>query len=213
MPIKPDREYRRIDIANLETRQADDGQMIVEGYATTFEQPYELFSDDETTVMEEIDKSAFDGCDMEDVIMQYDHQGRVFARTRNKTLTVTPNEHGLFIRAYLGGTEIGRQLYEEIKGGYTDRMSFGFVVDADERQNEVEPETNRAIIRRRITRMKKIFDVSAVSIPANDYTSLSCRSFCDGLIAEAAKEHRAYEERQRKIKQIKILTEVLKHDH
>ena len=102
--------------------------MVVEGYATTFNQPYTLYSWDDYEVREEIDEHAFDECDMTDVIMQYDHQGRVFARTKNGTLQLAADENGLKITADLSGTDIGKQLYREIKGGYTDQMSFGFIV-------------------------------------------------------------------------------------
>ena len=148
---------------------------------------------------------------MSDVIMQYDHEGRVFARTRNKTLTVVPDEHGLKIRADLSGTTIGRQLYEEITGGYTDRMSFGFTVKEDDRKRSEEG--GKRTILRTITKIGKLFDVSAVSLPANDATEISSRNISDGLIAEALEEVRAEEERQRKIGEIrKILKGEENHD-
>ena len=124
MPVKTnEREYRRIDIANIEARSLSDVERIVEGYATTFDNEYTLWDDGDYKLVESIDAGAFNDADMSDVIMQYDHEGRVFARIRNGTLALTIDEHGLKIRADLGGTELGRQLYEEIKGGYTDRMS------------------------------------------------------------------------------------------
>ena len=212
MPVKiSEREYRRIDIKNIEARQAEDGQMIVEGYATTFNQPYKLYEDREFTLNEMVDRNAFAETDMSDVIMQYDHEGRVFARTRNNTLTVEPDEHGLKIRADLSGTTIGRQLYEEIVGGYTDRMSFGFTVKADERKRS--DEGGKRIILRTITKIGKLFDVSAVSLPANDATEISARSIGDGLITEAIEEIKAEEERTRKIGEIrKILKGEQNHD-
>lgn len=210
MPMKDDREYRRINVSDLETRSAEDGDMIVEGYATTFNQPYFLYGDAHYKVYEEIDRSAFDGADMSDVIMQYDHQGRVFARNRNNTLELETDEHGLKIRAHLGGTEIGRQLYEEIKGGYTDKMSFGFTVDKDQRTEERDEVNDVTTIHRKITKFRKIYDVSAVSLPANDATEISARSFGEGVIAEAEQERLAVEERRRKIEQIKLMMEVTK---
>lgn len=122
-------------------------------------------------VREVIDKNAFDDTDMSDVIMQYDHKGRVFARTRNNTLTVKPDDKGLFIEADLGGTEIGRELYEEISGGYTDRMSFGFTVTGDSEDRE-QNDAGIWIYTRHIQKVGKLYDVSAVSIPANDGTSI-----------------------------------------
>ena len=83
--------------------------------------------------------------------------------------------------ADLGGTDIGRQLYQEIKGGYTDKMSFGFIVEEDTREKTMD-DTNTETITRTITKIKKLFDVSAVSIPANDMTSVSARRYADGVI-------------------------------
>jgi len=216
MPQKTnEREYRRIDVANLETRTEDDGQMIVEGYAATFNQPYLLASYPDFELREQIDPHAFDKTDMDDVIMQYDHEGRVFARKRNGTLNVQPDEHGLRIRARLDGTTIGRQLYEEIKGGYTDRMSFGFTVEvgAERRDESVDPDTQRVKVLRTITGIRKLYDVSAVSLPANDATEISARTLGEGVHAEVMEERRVREERMRKIRKIKILMEVQSHEN
>lgn len=202
------RSYRKV--AEIEVRAAGeaDDEMIVEGYATTFNEPYELFHYDGYTVIEQIDARAFDNTDMTDVIMQYDHEGRVFARTSNDTLALAPDAHGLKIRANLGGTEIGRQLYEEIKGGYTNKMSFGFTVDEDKREETQNHETGEVTILRTITAIRKLYDVSAVSLPANDATEISARAYGEGVIAEAAEERRAYAEREARKRKIKILMEV-----
>ena len=216
MPVKTnEREYRRIDVKNLEIRSEDDGQMIVEGYATTFDNEYDLWDDGENIVKESVSARAFDTTDMSDVIMQYDHAGRVFARSKNGTLDLTVDDHGLKIRANLGGTEIGRQLYEEIRGGYTDKMSFGFAVnrEKDGKTIERDSETNKVIIHRTINEIRKIYDVSAVSLPANGATEIySARSFAEGVIDETRKEIAAEKERQRKIQKIRILMEVQNHD-
>ena len=213
MPMKIDkREYRKIDAGLMETRTAEDGAKVVEGYATTFNSPYELWRDKEMTVNEQVDRNAFAETDMSDVIMQYDHEGRVFARIANGTLEIEPDEHGLKIRANLGGTEIGRQLFEEIEGGYTNKMSFGFTVTGEERRTSKDADGHITVLRT-ITKIGKLFDVSAVSLPANDATEISARAIGDGLIAEALKEVQAEEERQRRIGEIrKILKGEMNHD-
>ena len=169
--------------------------MRVSGYASTFNDPYILFEDDDIIYEEQVDSRAFDNTDMSDVIMQYDHEGRVFARMSNNTLSVNPDEKGLFIEADLGGTELGRQLYEEIRGGYTTKMSFGFIVDKDEelRRDSMD---GRVLITRTITSISKLFDVSAVSLPANDGTSIgvSTRNQINGAI-EAIRAERLEAER------------------
>ena len=212
MPMKSDREYRNIQVQDLETRSAEDGGMFVEGYATTFNQPYRLCGDEQITVNEQIDRGAFAETDMSDVIMQYDHQGRVFARMSNGTLQLSQDDHGLKILADLGGTEIGRQLFEEIRGGYTNKMSIGFTV-AGEKKTRTKDTEGHVVILRTITKIGKLYDVSAVSLPANDATEISSRTISDGLIAEAQEELRAEEERQRRIGEIrKMLKGDTDHD-
>ena len=208
MPVRNEREYRRIDIANLETRDAEDGGMIVEGYATTFGQRYLLWEDANYHVYEQVDARAFDGADMSDVIMQYDHAGRVFARIKNHTLQLTVDEHGLRIQADLSGTDIGRQLYQEIRGGYTDKMSFGFTVARDNRDVTENHETGDITVVRTIQGFKKIYDVSAVSLPANDATEISARNLSEGVIEEIRQEVAAVKERQRKKQIISIKTKI-----
>ena len=206
MPMKSDREYRNINVEELETRNVEDGRMVVEGYATTFNMPYRLCGDEQITVNEQVDRNAFAETDMSDVIMQYDHQGRVFARMSNGTLQLSQDDHGLKILADLGGTEIGRQLFEEIRGGYTNKMSFGFTVpEGGDVRTRSKGEDGHITILRTITKIGKLYDVSAVSLPANDATEISSRTISDGLIAEAQEEIRAEEERQRRIGEIRKL--------
>ena len=201
------RQYRNIDVTAFERRTEEEegkSEKIVSGYATTFNDPYILWTEPGYVIREQIDRAAFDECDMTDVIMQYDHQGRVFARTSNNTLATEPDDTGLHIRAKLGGTEIGRQLYEEIDGGYTTKMSFGFKVEED-RRDKAEKEDGTIEILRTITKISKLYDVSAVSLPANDATSISARSYGEGVIAEVREELAAREERAKQIQKIKLL--------
>lgn len=207
MPMKNgEREYRLISLTgNIETRKAGDGGMYVEGYATTFNQPYTLYDDSELRIDEQVDPHAFDETDMNDVIMQYDHQGRVFARRKNGTLEIGTDDHGLKIRGRLDGTDIGRQLYQEIEGGYTDKMSIGFTVKEDQRVRTMDHDTGKVFVMRTITKIKKLYDVSAVSLPANDATEISARSLSEGVIKEIMEERHAEEERQREIEIAKTL--------
>lgn len=184
--IKEGRVFRA---CNLECRKAENEEeqsFIVEGYASTFNDPYLMGENDEIRVLEQVDRNAFDKCDMSDVIFQYDHQGRVFARLSNNTLRVSTDEHGLRIWADLGGTEEGRKLYDEIRKGYTTRMSFCFIVRGDSEEAR-KAEDGKTEYIRTITDISKLYDVSAVSIPANDGTEISARAYVDGVISEYEK--------------------------
>lgn len=205
--IENGRTYR-----DMEIRISQEADQIVEGYASTFNDPYLLYRDGDYEVWEQVDRKAFTETDMDDVIMQYDHEGRVFARKSNNTLEVEPNTKGLHIRADLSGTEIGRQLYEEIRGGYTNKMSFGFTIAEQKREFEENVDKGTYKVMRTITKVGKLYDVSAVSLPANPATSISSRRDGEGVIAEVKEEIRIAKEkriaRERQKQKIKILLEV-----
>lgn len=201
MPIKPDREYRALTLS-----PSDDENKIVEGDFSTYDSPYLLYSYNEPgyrlEVWEQVKRGAFDETDISDVIMQYDHQGRVFARKTNNTLELEFSETP-HMRAQLGGTEIGRQLYEEIKGGYTNKMSFGFTVAQDKRDRTEERKEDGSVtykVLRTIEKVGKLYDVSAVSLPANDQTSISARAYADGVSDEVSKEIREAIAQEQEIK-------------
>lgn len=190
--IKDGREYRRMVLLPEETENEAESYNV-RGYATTFNETYTLFDAGDYRVDEMVDPHAFEGCDMSDVIMQYDHEGRVYARTSNDTLKLVADDHGLQVNAYLGGTDGGRSLYGEIKGGYTNKMSFGFRVGSDD--IEEREEDGKTIYLRTIRSFLKLYDVSAVSLPANDGTEISARSLRDGEIAKLEAERLVKAER------------------
>lgn len=174
--ISKDRQYR-----NFEVRALEEEGMIVEGYAVTFNQPTVMYEFDGIEYKEEIDKNAFDGAEMRDVVLNYNHDGKPFARTKNSTLKLSIDDFGLKIRADLSGTEEGRKTYEEVKGGYLDKMSFAFNVSKE------EYDTTQRL--RRITGIKRLFDVAIVDLPAYDTTSVYARSESKVFFeAEAEKE-------------------------
>ena len=197
--IEQGREYRLITSVVAPT---DDEKMIVEGYATTFNEPYHLYDTYNNMgaiceVREQVDSHAFDRTDFGDCIMQYDHEGVVFARLSNKTLELDVDDKGLKVRAFLGGTSNGRNLYEEIKGGYINKMSFGFTVTDDDLA-----EADYGYLRT-IKAIGKLYDVSAVSIPANDYTEISARNHIDGAIDEIETERIRLEEERKALEEKK----------
>ena len=125
--------------------------------------------EDGTKIYERIDAHALDGADMSDVIMQYDHEGRVFARQSNKTLILQPDYKGLKVAADLGKTDLARGLYQDIEAGMINKMSWAFSVAEESYDRETHTRT--------ILKIKKVYDVSAVSIPANGDTEISARAF------------------------------------
>ena len=181
MAFKQGREYRSIDIDNFQT--TDNNEYLVEGYATTFDDPYPMYEDyDGTVYYEAISSRALEGADMRDVIFLLNHDGIVMARIKNTSLALLPDSKGLYTRAILKGTEAGRQLYEAISNGLIDKMSWAFTVARD--GWDYDRDTHTSII----TKIQKVYDVSAVSIPANDGTEIKARSYLDGVIEKEQQE-------------------------
>ena len=202
--IRNDREYR--DARKLiEVIENPGEDYKVRGYASTFE-PYLLWSDGQKEIYERIDPHAFDEADMSDVIFLYNHEGMVYARQKNGTLNISTDEHGLFVEADLSSTAESRDLFESIKSGLIDQMSFAFTVKDD----EFDRETNTRLIRQ----VGKVFDVSAVSIPANpgtDIAAVSARSYFDGVI-EAERAERLAREKALELAKAKYNYMEVKHD-
>ena len=150
-----------------------------------------LYTENGVEYCEIISRTAFAGVDLSDVVMNYNHTGKPVARTRNGSLVLTIDDTGLKVTARLGGTQEARAMYEEIKGGYIDKMSFCFVADrsADTYENIPGRYT------RRINRIKTVYDVAAVDFPAYDDTTLEARS---AFAAEAAKLTAEAEKRRKK---------------
>lgn len=204
MPMKVnEREYRDFTLAVVNLEDQEEERKIVSGYASVFNTPYTLFEDDELVIQEQVSDKAFENADITDVIFQYNHEGRVFARVSNGTLKVVPDDKGLSIEADLGGTDIGNQLYQEIKGGYTTKMSYGYTVDGAD-WTESRLDDGRILELRTVTSVSKVYDVSAVSIPANNATSISVRNLSDGVIEQVRAERLKALELERRKLQMKL---------
>jgi HK97 family phage prohead protease len=203
MPHKTNREYRALamPLSVAESQKRFDSDFYVEGYATTFNQPYLLWESDGIKYHEMIDRHALDTADLSDVIMQYDHNGKVFARNKmgaNKkpTLITEPQDSGFFIAADLSLTDDSKRMYADITSGLIYQMSWAFTVLEDSYDRETHTRT--------ILKVKKVYDVSAVSIPANADTEISARSYCDGLI-EIEKQELSEQKRQLELRKRKLL--------
>ena len=157
------KEYRLAEVRT--TENSDENEMIIEGYAVVFNQITDL-----GWCKEIIDRNAFNGTDMKDCVLKYNHEDSIFilARTRNKSLELTIDDHGLKARAKLIDTTNNRDIYKMIKEGLLDKMSFGFTVA--ERSWDYETDT------RTVLRISKLYDVSVVDFPAYEQTEIYTRN-------------------------------------
>jgi uncharacterized protein len=183
--ITKDREYRAFDFETKEEEQRVTGVPAVTGQDTL------MYEYDGIKYYERIEPGAFDGADMSDVVLNVDHAGKPAAKTKNGTLALEVRDDGLYMNADLSKNATGRELYEDIKAGFFDKMSFAFTVS-----EESYDEDNRTRIIRKI---KRLFDVSAVTHPAYSQTSLIARSWAEAE-AEAERKARERAELRRKLK-------------
>ena len=177
--MSKDREYRNFEFQTEEMR--------VEGMPVVFEQPTLMAEFDGMKFYEVIDRAAFDETDMSDVVLNVDHGGKPAAKTKNGTLELRKTDSGLFISGDLSKNATGRELYEDIQNGFFDKMSFAFTVRKDS--------YDKITRTRRIEKIDRLFDVSAVTFPAYNQTSISARSFFE---AEAEREMKERAEAQRR---------------
>ena len=152
----------------------EEGKMIIEGYAITYDQPatHEYGSRKFTEI---IKRGALDYTDMSDVPLRYNHNDTwcIMARTRNNSLQLIKDERGLKIVAELIDTQSNRDIYKSIQEGLIDKMSFAFTVsDRGDNWTYGDDETLREV-----TGIKKLYDVSVVDTPFYDTTSVFARSF------------------------------------
>lgn len=198
-------EFRNFKITNLESRTADDGtkQLIVEGVPCVYDTETVLYKSKNHEYRERIAAGAFKSADVTDVIFNYNHHGRVYARTRNNSLRLENKPDGLHMRAELiAGDEGHEQLYRDIKSGLIDRMSFAFTVEECSYEYIEQKDNQPDITVRTVTKVKKLYDVSAVDIPAYDTTSISARRSFD-----AEREKRNAESIRRKKLELKLKIE------
>ena len=190
------REIRMAELRAIEPA-GDTQEMIIEGRAIVYERPTVMYEIDGIKYYEVIARGALDGADLKDVPFKYNHSSSVMvmARTRNKTLELIPDDQGLLIRANLANTTAGRDLYELIRRGDIDKMSFAFTVAEDSYDRDART--------RRILRFKRIWDVSAVDTPAYQDTYISARNY---FMAQAEAERRAAEAAEKRRRKLIIQT-------
>lgn len=180
----------------VEMRAVDneDGKMIIEGYAITYEQPAtHVYGTRKFT--EIIKRGALDYTDMADVPLRYNHNDTwcIMARTRNNSLQLIKDEKGLKIIAELIDTQSNRDIYKSIQEGLIDKMSFAFTVSSGgDNWTYGDEETLRTV-----TNVKKLYDVSVVDTPFYDTTSVFARSF--ELLENNLKQLESLDLRKRKL--------------
>jgi len=183
-------EFRDFKLTKVETRKNEDDteSLVIEGMPCVFDTETILYKGKYWEFREKIAKDAFNEADMTDVIFNYNHGGRVFARTRNKSLDLEIKNNGLQMVATLKKEDRGHEeLYSDIQSGLIDKMSFAFTVK-ESRMEEIERSDEPNLEIRTITKIDKLYDVSAVDIPAYDTTSISARKAFDAESKEREAE-------------------------
>lgn len=164
---------------------------------------------------EMIDRGALANTDLRDVRFLVNHNTDMIplARSRNNNENSTmqlsvDDEVGMKIRVNLDteNNADARALYSAVERGDISGMSFMFTVDGD-RWEDIDSDHPK----RHISSLKKVFEVSAVTFPAYEATSIQARGLADALdsakasLESARTEQREIEQRKQKIR---ILSEV-----
>ena len=192
MAITKDREYRSC-VLN------DTGEMRIEGVPIVFDTPTVMWEYDGIKYYELIDRNALQNAKIDDVVLNVNHEGEARAKTKNKTLNIEVRDKDVFISADLSKNASGRELYESIQNGFYDKMSFAFT--ASETSYDKETRT------RKILKIDRLYDVSAVDFPAYNQTSIQARSFFE---LENAKEIRELMDLETEVEKYKYFRKVSK---
>ena len=159
---------------DIRAEQNEDEVGIVNGRPIVYESKTDLGYFDEV-----IERGALDGADLKDVRFLVNHDTRMIplARSRNNnansTMQLTVDAQGMAIRVNLDtkNNSDSRSLYSAIERGDISGMSFMFSVDED-RWTDLESEHPT----RHITKISNVIEVSAVTFPAYDDTSIGVRN-------------------------------------
>lgn len=202
---------KEIRAFNFEVR-ADENERgkTLTGRAIVYNTPTDLGWYDEI-----IEDGALADTDLRDVRFLVNHNTDMIplARSRNNNenstlqLSVVDGE-GMDIRADLDteNNTDARALYSAVERGDISGMSFMFVVDADKWENMESEHPTRHILK-----ISKVFEVSAVTFPAYEATSIQARGLADALesaIASLESAKAAQREIERRKQKIRILNEV-----
>ncbi len=189
------KEVRCLNL-DLEMRAIDNEEenMIVEGYPVVFNSPATH------GYTEVIATTAFDNCDMTNVVLRYNHNDSFIclARTRNHSLELTKDEKGLKMKATLNpNIPEHKSIYEGIKSGLLDKMSFAFTTRGELWDYETDTRT--------ITDIDKLYDVAVVDQPFYDSTSIYARSLDDTekRYKEEKERHEAEQKRKQELDKAK----------
>lgn len=193
-------QFRDFKISNIEVRKDendDTEKMLIRGTPSVFNSETLLYSfrgwdDYDVEVYESVDPGAFDNADMSDVIFNYNHCGRVYARTRNGNLRLDVDDIGLEMEAELWDDDEGhRQLYRDIKRGNIDKMSYCYIPDIIDYEMKEDTEAKKREYHYVLKSIKRVLDVSAVDIPAYDATEISARRLFDAESLEHEAESKS----------------------
>lgn len=176
---------RRAVNCRLEFRGKTSDGLVLEGYASVFDAPYDVYGGPPVGWSEVVDRKAFNRtlAGNPDLHLLINHEGMPLARTKSGTLSLSTDNHGLKVRATLDPTDPDVQrLQPKMDRGDMDEMSFAFRVP---KGGDVwnESETERRLVEVNIDKG----DVSVVNFGANPSTDASLNRALE-LLAEADEE-------------------------
>lgn len=174
--------------AHLEARDADDGVPRLVGYASTYNQAYDIGPQDDWGWSEIIAEGAAAKSirERDDVFLLFNHDGLSLASTKNGTLTLSEDSRGLLSDGRIDtGSPYSMEVYRRVQSGDYDQMSFAFRVVRERWEDRDGNEESWMTAPVRRIQEVQLFDTSVVSFPANPYTSVQANGGGGMSLAEA----------------------------
>jgi len=192
--LRHGRIYEARSTHHVEARNGDDGTPRLDGYATTYDDPYDMYGGPDSGVgwSEIVSKGAAARSvkNNDDVYLFFDHDGLPLASTKDRSLTLTSETIGLRSEAVLdAASPYSMEVHRRVQRGQLDRMSFAFQVVRERWENVDGDEESWATAPVRKILEVKLFDTSVVSFPANPNTTAITQNAVGGMtVAEAKAE-------------------------
>lgn len=162
-------DYRHLMQVRVLGENTESDKMMIEGKAVSFDDPTVLFEYDGVEYKEIIESGALDETDLSNAYLKYNHSSGIMAMARYKNGSLKIDTATGEIKAELANTTGGRDLYELVRSGIIDKMSFAFTIREESYDKQEHTWTVRKI--------DKLYDVAAVEVPAYENTELFARRY------------------------------------
>jgi len=174
--------------------KTDEKRHLLSGYAIVFNSPSENMG-----FIETVGSHALDDVDLSNVFALYNHNFNSVLGKTGKNLSLNVDEKGLSFSLELLPSD--EHIFELVKDGIINKMSFGFIVDKDDWQDS----THRTILK-----IKELQEISLVPVPAYEGTDIVAKRSLEMAEDTKTKQEEAQPDLQAELDALKAEIEALK---